>query len=51
MDGCFGNSRAKRVETYCAMESGDSLTLEPRDSLRQRVYLAPLGKWLALDCG
>lgn len=32
-------------------ELGDSLTLEPRDSLRQRVYLAPLGLWLTLDCG
>jgi hypothetical protein len=25
--------------------------LEPRDSFRQRVYLAPLGLWLSLDAG
>jgi hypothetical protein len=31
--------------------SGQSVTVEPRDSLRQRVYLAPLGLWLTLDSG
>jgi hypothetical protein len=31
--------------------SGQSITVEPRDSLRQRVYLAPLGLWLTLDSG
>jgi hypothetical protein len=25
--------------------------VEPRDSFRQRVYLAPLGLWLTLDSG
>lgn len=27
------------------------VTVEPRDSFRQRVYLAPLGLWLTLDSG
>lgn len=27
------------------------ITVEPRDSMRQRVYLAPLGLWLHLDAG
>ena len=27
------------------------ITVEPRDSMRQRVYLAPLGLWLRLDAG
>ena len=30
---------------------GNSVTLEPRDSFRQRVYIAPLGLWLTLDAG
>jgi len=30
---------------------GDLVTVEPRDSLRQRVYIAPLGLWLSLDAG
>ena len=30
---------------------GHSVSVEPRDSLRQRVYLAPLGLWLTLDSG
>lgn len=30
---------------------GRKITLEPRDSFRQRVYLAPLGLWLTLDAG
>jgi hypothetical protein len=28
-----------------------TVTVEPRDSFRQRVYLAPLGLWLTLDSG
>lgn len=31
--------------------SGHVVDLQPRDSLRQRVYLAPLGLWLTLDSG
>ena len=31
--------------------SGQSVIVEPRDSFRQRVYLAPLGLWLTLDSG
>jgi hypothetical protein len=31
--------------------SGQTVTVEPRDSFRQRVYLAPLGLWLTLDSG
>ncbi len=27
------------------------ITMEPRDSMRQRVYVAPLGLWLTLDSG
>lgn len=27
------------------------MAVEPRDSFRQRVYLAPLGLWLTLDSG
>ncbi len=27
------------------------VTIVPRDAFRQRVYLAPLGLWLTLDCG
>ncbi len=27
------------------------VTMEPRDSFRQRVYIAPLGIWLTLDSG
>lgn len=27
------------------------MILEPRDSLRQRVYIAPLGLWVTLDSG
>ncbi len=30
---------------------GSEVIVEPRDSLRQRVYLASLGLWLTLDCG
>jgi hypothetical protein len=30
---------------------GTKVTVEPRDSFRQRVYLAPLGLWLTLDSG
>jgi hypothetical protein len=30
---------------------GKSVSVEPRDSFRQRVYLAPLGLWLTLDSG
>lgn len=30
---------------------GRTIEVEPRDSFRQRVYLAPLGLWLTLDCG
>ena len=30
---------------------GQSVHVEPHDSLRQRVYLAPLGLWLTLDSG
>ena len=31
--------------------SGQSVTLKPLDSLRQRVYLQPFGLWLTLDSG
>jgi hypothetical protein len=30
---------------------GGRVSVEPRDSFRQRVYLAPLGLWLTLDSG
>jgi hypothetical protein len=30
---------------------GTKVAVEPRDSFRQRVYLAPLGLWLTLDSG
>ncbi len=30
---------------------GGKVSVEPRDSFRQRVYLAPLGLWLTLDSG
>jgi hypothetical protein len=30
---------------------GKTVSVEPRDSFRQRVYLAPLGVWLTLDSG
>jgi hypothetical protein len=30
---------------------GKSVSVEPRDSQRQRVYLAPLGLWLTLESG
>jgi hypothetical protein len=32
-------------------EDGKKVSVEPRDSFRQRVYLAPLGLWLTLDSG
>ena len=32
-------------------EKSGVITIEPRDSMRQRVYLAPLGLWLQLDAG
>lgn len=32
-------------------ESSDAITLTPRDSFRQRVYIAPVGLWLRLDSG
>ena len=31
--------------------AGQTVSVEPRDSFRQRVYLAPLGLWLTLDSG
>jgi len=31
--------------------AGDVVTMEPRDSMRQRVYVEPLGAWLTLDAG
>jgi hypothetical protein len=31
--------------------AGKTVSVEPRDSFRQRVYLAPLGLWLTLDSG
>ena len=31
--------------------SGDTIRVRPLDSLRQRVYVAPLGLWLTLDAG
>jgi hypothetical protein len=31
--------------------AGDWVTVEPRDSMRQRIYIAPLGLWLTLDAG
>src|SRR5262249_45039401 len=30
---------------------GDTVKVQPLDSFRQRVYLAPLGLWLTLDAG
>lgn len=30
---------------------GSEIQIDPRDSFRQRVYLAPLGLWLTLDAG
>ena len=30
---------------------GDRIEIQPLDSFRQRVYLAPLGLWLTLDAG
>lgn len=30
---------------------GDWVRVQPRDSFRQRVYVAPLGLWLTLDAG
>lgn len=32
-------------------QNGDWIAVTPRDSLRQRVYLAPRGLWLTLDAG
>lgn len=32
-------------------EKGNTVSVEPLDSFRQRVYLAPLGLWLTLDSG
>ena len=31
--------------------SGGQVTVQPRDSFRQRIYIAPLGLWLTLDSG
>src|SRR5262249_20755053 len=31
--------------------SGDWVNVQPLDSFRQRVYVAPLGLWLTLDAG
>ncbi|HKW28387.1 MAG TPA: DUF5695 domain-containing protein [Verrucomicrobiae bacterium] len=31
--------------------SGDQVEIQPLDSFRRRVYLAPLGLWLTLDAG
>jgi hypothetical protein len=31
--------------------SGDWVNVQPLDSFRQRVYIAPLGLWLTLDAG
>jgi hypothetical protein len=31
--------------------AGDSATVQPLDSFRQRIYIAPLGLWLKLDAG
>ncbi len=31
--------------------SRKSVIVEPRDSMRRRIYIAPLGLWLTLDCG
>ena len=33
------------------MTSGDSVKVQPLDSFRQRIYIAPLGLWLKLDAG
>jgi hypothetical protein len=30
---------------------GDSVKVQPLDSYRQRIYIAPLGLWLKLDAG
>jgi hypothetical protein len=32
-------------------QDAEVITIEPRDTMRQRVYLAPLGLWLQLDAG
>jgi len=39
---CFGGNLS---------ESGDEITVEPRDASRTRIYLAPVGLWLTLDSG
>lgn len=31
--------------------SGNSVKVQPLDSFRKRIYIAPLGLWLTLDCG
>jgi len=31
--------------------SGNRVTVEPRDSFRKRIYIAPVGLWLTLDAG
>jgi len=31
--------------------SGNWVNVQPLDSFRQRVYIAPLGLWLTLDAG
>jgi len=31
--------------------SGDTIKVQPLDSFRKRIYLAPLGLWLTLDAG
>lgn len=39
---CFGGNLTR---------DGDWVRVQPRDSLRRRVYVAPLGLWLTLDAG
>jgi hypothetical protein len=39
---CFGGNISS---------AGDEVTIEPRDALRTRFYLAPVGLWLTLDSG
>ena len=31
--------------------AGDTVTVEPRDAMRQRIFVAPLAAWITLDAG
>jgi hypothetical protein len=32
-------------------ENGETIRVEPKDSMRQRLFVAPLGLWVTLDAG